>query len=233
MLAHSDDAMLEYYRYLNSGYRLPLVGGTDKMSSAVPVGLYRTYARLDEEFSYEAWCRAVRSGRTFAISERLSRVPANTYGTLRSGGPTSSRRTITARPTTSPGWSGRSPRPCARWKSAAAGDDQAPVDRAGADLMRHLATAAFLACGYLTGMRPGRGPRPANPEPGPGGTAGRHLTRGHGVTVGLQPGRGTARRRPRRRPAPASPGPGRRLPPRPALPWPFRSPRGHLWCRPL
>ena len=35
------------------------------MSSDVPVGLYRTYARLDEEFSYEAWCRAVRSGRTF------------------------------------------------------------------------------------------------------------------------------------------------------------------------
>jgi hypothetical protein len=65
MLVESDDATLEYYRYLNSGYRLPLVGGTDKMSSAVPVGLYRTYARLDEEFSYEAWCRAVRSGRTF------------------------------------------------------------------------------------------------------------------------------------------------------------------------
>jgi hypothetical protein len=35
MLAQSDDALLEYYRYLNSGYRLPLVGGTDKMSSAV------------------------------------------------------------------------------------------------------------------------------------------------------------------------------------------------------
>ena len=50
MLSHTDDRMLEYYRYLNSGYRLPLVGGTDKMSSAVPVGLYRTYARLDEEF---------------------------------------------------------------------------------------------------------------------------------------------------------------------------------------
>ncbi len=65
MLTQSDDAMTEYYRYLNSGYRLPLVGGTDKMSSAVPVGLYRTYARLDGEFSYEAWCRAVRSGRTF------------------------------------------------------------------------------------------------------------------------------------------------------------------------
>jgi hypothetical protein len=65
ILNHTDDRLLEYYRYLNSGYRLPLVGGTDKMSSGVPVGLYRTYARLDEEFSYEAWCRAVRAGRTF------------------------------------------------------------------------------------------------------------------------------------------------------------------------
>ena len=65
ILNQTDDRLREYYRYLNSGYQLPLVGGTDKMSSAVPVGLYRTYARLDEEFSYEAWCRAVRSGRTF------------------------------------------------------------------------------------------------------------------------------------------------------------------------
>lgn len=57
---------IEYYRYLNCGYRLPLVGGTDKMSSDVPVGLYRTYAYIpDEEFSYESWCRALRAGRTF------------------------------------------------------------------------------------------------------------------------------------------------------------------------
>jgi hypothetical protein len=67
MLVHHQDALSEYYRYLNAGYRLPLVGGTDKMSSAVPVGLYRTYARLpgDQEFTYQAWCRAVREGRTF------------------------------------------------------------------------------------------------------------------------------------------------------------------------
>ena len=67
MLAQSDDALLEYYRYLNTGYRLPLVGGTDKMSNGVPVGLYRTYAKLadDEELTYDGWCRAVRSGRTF------------------------------------------------------------------------------------------------------------------------------------------------------------------------
>src|ERR1700722_8744788 len=77
MLAHTDDSLLEYYRYLNSGYRLPLVGGTDKMSSAVPVGLYRTYARLDEEFSYEAWCRAVRAGRTFLSGGPLLTLSAD------------------------------------------------------------------------------------------------------------------------------------------------------------
>jgi hypothetical protein len=57
---------LEYYRYLNGGYRLPLVGGTDKMTSDVPVGLYRTYVHIpDEEFSYESWCRNLAAGRTF------------------------------------------------------------------------------------------------------------------------------------------------------------------------
>ena len=56
----------EWYRYLNCGYRLPLVGGTDKMSSDVPVGMYRTYTRIpdDEEFTYENWCRNVAKGRT-------------------------------------------------------------------------------------------------------------------------------------------------------------------------
>ncbi|NJN43703.1 MAG: CehA/McbA family metallohydrolase [Anaerolineae bacterium] len=57
----------EYYRYLNGGYRLPLVGGTDKMASGTPVGLYRTYVQLspEEEFNYENWCKALRAGRTF------------------------------------------------------------------------------------------------------------------------------------------------------------------------
>ena len=67
MLRQTEFNHIEYYRYLNGGYRIPLVGGTDKMSSDVPVGLYRTYARLpdDEEFNYDNWCRSVRSGRTF------------------------------------------------------------------------------------------------------------------------------------------------------------------------
>ncbi|MEJ5250399.1 MAG: CehA/McbA family metallohydrolase [Chthonomonadetes bacterium] len=67
MIAFGDFQHHEYYRYLNCGYRLPLVGGTDKMSSEVAVGQYRTYAYLppDEEFTYENWCKAVRAGRTF------------------------------------------------------------------------------------------------------------------------------------------------------------------------
>lgn len=67
MLRHGTYEHLEYYRYLNGGYRLPLVGGTDKMSSDVPVGLYRTYVNIpaNEEFNYESWCRNLRLGRTF------------------------------------------------------------------------------------------------------------------------------------------------------------------------
>ncbi len=66
MIVQRPDAHDAYYRLLDCGYRIPLVGGTDKMSNEVPVGLYRTYAHLDdEEFSYDAWCRAVRAGRTF------------------------------------------------------------------------------------------------------------------------------------------------------------------------
>ncbi len=58
---------LEYYRYLNGGYRLPLVGGTDKMSSEVPVGLYRTYVYIppEQDFTYETWCANLAAGRTF------------------------------------------------------------------------------------------------------------------------------------------------------------------------
>ena len=67
MIVHAAYNHLEYYRYLNAGYRLPLVGGTDKMSSSVAVGQYRTYVYIppDEEFSYGSWCRNLKLGRTF------------------------------------------------------------------------------------------------------------------------------------------------------------------------
>jgi hypothetical protein len=79
-----------YYHYLNAGYRLPLVGGTDKMSSAVPVGLYRTYAHLDTDFSYPAWCAAVRAGRTFLSGGPIIQFTVDGHqvgGTVALGGP--------------------------------------------------------------------------------------------------------------------------------------------------
>lgn len=81
----------EYYRYLNCGYRLPLVGGTDKMSSDVPVGLYRTFANLgDEEFSFDAWRAAVTAGRTFLSAGPILSLDVDGHGigeTVMIGGP--------------------------------------------------------------------------------------------------------------------------------------------------
>jgi hypothetical protein len=65
-------AVHEWYRLLNCGYRVPCVGGTDKMSASMPVGGVRTYANIgDEEFSYSAWASAVKKGRTYTTSGPL------------------------------------------------------------------------------------------------------------------------------------------------------------------
>ena len=69
----------EYYRYLNCGYKLPLVGGTDKMTSDVPVGVYRTYVHIpeNEEFNYDNWCKYMRAGNTFLSGGPMIRLTAD------------------------------------------------------------------------------------------------------------------------------------------------------------
>jgi len=64
---------LEWYRYLNCGYRVAAVGGTDKMSAGMAVGSARTYALLDrdDEFTFENWGKAVRAGRTYTTTGAL------------------------------------------------------------------------------------------------------------------------------------------------------------------
>ncbi len=58
--------LLDWYRYLNLGYQVPVVGGSDKMSAASLLGGIRTYAQLGERaFSYENWMNAVKAGNTF------------------------------------------------------------------------------------------------------------------------------------------------------------------------
>ena len=55
-------AVHEWYRLLNCGYRVPAVGGTDKMSAGMPVGGVRTYAFIGErDLSYDSWSDAVLS----------------------------------------------------------------------------------------------------------------------------------------------------------------------------
>ena len=60
-------SLADWYRYLNCGYLVAAVGGTDKMSASTAVGTVRTYARIkpDVEFTYEAWMDAVRRAETF------------------------------------------------------------------------------------------------------------------------------------------------------------------------
>jgi hypothetical protein len=63
---------LDWYRYLNCGYRVPAVGGTDKAGAYIPVGAIRTYAYLgQEQFDYANWVKAVRQGNTFMTTGPL------------------------------------------------------------------------------------------------------------------------------------------------------------------
>ena len=58
--------LADWYRYLNLGYQIPVVGGSDKMFAAAQLGGMRTYTQMGElEFTYEHWMAAVKAGNTF------------------------------------------------------------------------------------------------------------------------------------------------------------------------
>jgi hypothetical protein len=60
-------SLADWYRYLNCGYFVAAVGGTDKMSAGTAVGTIRTFAKIrdNHEFTYDEWKEAVRKGHTF------------------------------------------------------------------------------------------------------------------------------------------------------------------------
>jgi hypothetical protein len=60
-------SLTDWYRYLNCGYFVAAVGGTDKMGAGTAVGTVRTYARIPDnrEFSYDEWKECIRRGHTF------------------------------------------------------------------------------------------------------------------------------------------------------------------------
>ena len=73
----------DWYRYLNCGYNVAAVGGTDKMGAYIAIGEMRTYAKLlptDVVFTYDAWKRAVTAGRTFATCGALADISVEGHG---------------------------------------------------------------------------------------------------------------------------------------------------------
>jgi hypothetical protein len=74
--------LANWYRLLDCGLRVPLVGGSGKESNAVALGAVRTYARLGsgEDFGYGPWVEAVRAGRTFVTNGPLLTLEVDGQG---------------------------------------------------------------------------------------------------------------------------------------------------------
>jgi hypothetical protein len=65
----------DWYRYLNLGYQVPVVGGSDKMAAASQLGGVRTYTNLgDREFTYDNWMAATKEGNTFVTVGPLAEI---------------------------------------------------------------------------------------------------------------------------------------------------------------
>jgi len=59
-------SLSDWYGYLNCGYHVAVVGGTDKMAATTAVGTVRTYSYIgDIPFEFDQWKQSVREGRTF------------------------------------------------------------------------------------------------------------------------------------------------------------------------
>lgn len=67
-----------WYTLLNTGFRLPVTAGTDKMYYTQRLGSARTYAYTGQpSFRYEDWLTALRKGRTFVTTGPLISLTAN------------------------------------------------------------------------------------------------------------------------------------------------------------
>jgi hypothetical protein len=73
----ANDGLRLWYRYLNCGFRLTATAGTDKMTTFVTVGANRVYAKVDGEFNYANWIRALKKGRTFVTNSPVIEFSVN------------------------------------------------------------------------------------------------------------------------------------------------------------
>jgi hypothetical protein len=63
-----------WYRLLNAGVRLPLVGGSGKDSNRIALGGVRTLTPAEESTTYAGWVEAVRAGWTVATTGPFLRL---------------------------------------------------------------------------------------------------------------------------------------------------------------
>lgn len=70
---------IEYwYKFLNTGFRLPATAGTDKMVNTQVSGSIRTYVYIgDKAFTYGGWIDGIRHGRTFITTGPMISLKVN------------------------------------------------------------------------------------------------------------------------------------------------------------
>jgi len=78
----SDDktAAQLYYRLLNSGFRLPVAGGTDSFIDVPrdpPQGTDRAFVRVEGALTFEKWQAGLKAGRSFATNGPLLTLQVN------------------------------------------------------------------------------------------------------------------------------------------------------------
>jgi hypothetical protein len=77
--SHQELHLKWWYRLLDCGFRVPVVGGSGKEMNLMSLGSKRTYALLEpgQPFTYKNWIEAVRVGRTFVTSGPLLNFTVN------------------------------------------------------------------------------------------------------------------------------------------------------------
>ena len=70
-------AMEVYYKFLNCGFRIAASAGSASGVKAAPLGYNRVCVKLDEPFSYAAWFRALKQGRSFATNGPILSLAVN------------------------------------------------------------------------------------------------------------------------------------------------------------
>lgn len=66
-----------YYALLNSGFRINPTGGTASGVHPVPLGFGRVYVHLEDGFSYDAFRKGLKRGRSFVTTGPMLEVKAN------------------------------------------------------------------------------------------------------------------------------------------------------------